>query len=292
MVTPDQLDRIQKFADIAKERQLIYARKERGYPKPWTEDKVFGNWFFCNVFREQDKTSVWLKKNIIDAYAHDPDNWKRIIIARYYSRLDAAMDIQAHETWESVASIREGVVRRLRAHLPIHTSGFLVAPGDAATGRFKFDLPFLLVKELEAANFTNAVTTLGSLEAVWKTLLPFYGVGSFMGYQFVCDFAYDRQYLLNACDHDTWTAPGPGSLRGMNRILTGSPSERNTEASWLESARVLLSLWRAVVADDPDYKEGELKRFQNLHLCNVQHWLCEYDKYERGGSAKRRYNAL
>lgn len=292
MVGPEQLDRVQKFADIAKERQLIYARKERGYPKPWTTDKVFGNWFFCNVFREQDKTSVWIKKNIIDAYAGDPENWKRIIIARFYSRLDSAMDIQENETWESAASIREGVVRRLRAHLPIHTSGFLVAPGDASTGRYRFELPFLLVAELDKAGFTHDVLRAASLEKVWNTLLPFYSVGSFLAYQYVCDFAYDKQYLLDATDHDTWTAPGPGSLRGMNRIMTGEPDAKDNDFSWLEYARMILSLWREVISADPDYTKGELTRFQDLHLCNVQHWLCEYDKYERGGSVKRRYNAL
>ena len=57
-MTEEQLSRALEFCKLAEERQKIYIKKKAGEPKPWTEDKIFQSSRFCNVFREQDKTSV------------------------------------------------------------------------------------------------------------------------------------------------------------------------------------------------------------------------------------------
>jgi hypothetical protein len=44
------------------------------------------------------------------------------------------------------------------------------------------------------------------------------GWSYFTGYEVACDLRYTR-YLRDAPDAMTWTSPGPGSMRGMNRLL-------------------------------------------------------------------------
>lgn len=262
----------------------MYEKKERGEPKPWTSDPILRDWFFCNVFRQDDKTSVWIKKYVIDAYENDPDNWKRIIVARFFSRLDSLEDIRKIEGLNTIEDIRRGIIRRVITERPVHTQGFLVGPGSNAQRIHKWDQPFLLCRDLEQDSELVDAFASKSLKNTWTALYGRYGVGSFLAYQYVCDFAYSAQYLLNANDHDTWTAPGPGSRRGMNRVLTGTASKSIDKSEWLESAIRILAYWKARAPSAP--------AFAHLKLCNVQHWLCEFDKYERGGSAKRRYNGV
>lgn len=47
------------------ERESIRQKREAGLPKPWSEDTIFQEWKFCNVFRQYDKQSRWLLENVI-----------------------------------------------------------------------------------------------------------------------------------------------------------------------------------------------------------------------------------
>jgi len=45
-----------------KERERVRVRKERGDPKPWSEDPVFQQTYFCNVNREYDRVTKFIRK--------------------------------------------------------------------------------------------------------------------------------------------------------------------------------------------------------------------------------------
>ena len=45
------------------ERERIRELKEAGAPKPWSEDAIFQTTYFCNVRREDDKVTKWVRKN-------------------------------------------------------------------------------------------------------------------------------------------------------------------------------------------------------------------------------------
>jgi hypothetical protein len=48
-------DPVQAFFDFCIERERIRSKREAGEPPPWTDDLVFQNGRFLNVFREDDK---------------------------------------------------------------------------------------------------------------------------------------------------------------------------------------------------------------------------------------------
>src|SRR5207247_6900297 len=62
------MDRPMKHADtyfrLAREREAIRRRKAAGQPWPWTDDPILRDWFFCNVHREMDKTTVWFREHV------------------------------------------------------------------------------------------------------------------------------------------------------------------------------------------------------------------------------------
>src|SRR5262249_18779976 len=123
------------------------------------------------------------------------------------------------------------------------------------------------------------------------TLLGFYarlrdmdGFGSFMAAQVVADVKYVEP-LRSARDWYTFAAPGPGSKRGLNRVL-GRP----TEATWRDD-----DAWRAALGKLHEAITPELERMGlgNLHAQDLQSCLCEFDKYERArlgeGTPKQRF---
>jgi hypothetical protein len=52
-----------KFIYWIKERETVRNLKEMGLPKPWSIDPVFQVTYFCNVNREHDKVTRWIREN-------------------------------------------------------------------------------------------------------------------------------------------------------------------------------------------------------------------------------------
>ena len=109
------------------------------------------------------------------------------------------------------------------------------------------------------------------------------GIGSFLAGQIVADVKYVRP-LLDAPDWMTFAASGPGSRRGLNRVL-GRP----VDAHWREDD------WRPALRDLHRQITPDLERIgiERLHAQDLQNCLCEFDKMERArlgeGRPKRRF---
>ena len=109
------------------------------------------------------------------------------------------------------------------------------------------------------------------------------GMGGFLAGQVVADVKYVKP-LLDAPDWMTFAASGPGSRRGLNRVL-GRP----VDAHWREDdwRPALRNLHRQIT---PDLERIGIER---LHAQDLQNCLCEFDKMERArlgeGHPKRRF---
>jgi hypothetical protein len=97
------------------------------------------------------------------------------------------------------------------------------------------------------------------------------GFGGFMAYEVACDLRYTR-YLKSAPDLRTWAHAGPGAKRGLNRLLGKGAKERPflSDAAAAESMCWLLGKIDAAWPHAPA-----------LELREIEHSLCEFDKYER-----------
>lgn len=275
---------VERFIRIAIERENIRKRKESGIEKPWTTDRVFQRSFFCNVYRRLDKTTLWIMDNVVSPNIDDEYLWAMIITSRYFSRIDTLIEMLDHGCFccsysieKRMEIVKNIVLRRMSLGVSVSTGAFITHPATGPWGPTKGHYISELVSALirdgfdpERASFMNT----------HRQLTTYEGIGSFMAYQYICDFSYVDRYMANSEDRDTWSAPGPGSMRGMSRLIDGQPVGRIRLDTWLSNTIVLLDKWRS---------DG---RLTGLHLQDVQHWLCEYDKYMRGGSSKRNYPGI
>src|ERR1700756_4233672 len=69
-------------------RNAIRLAKEAVQPKPWTDDKVFQNTYFCNVRREDDRVTKFIRK-MYSPYVNDPMFEVNIVFSRLINRIES-----------------------------------------------------------------------------------------------------------------------------------------------------------------------------------------------------------
>ena len=109
-----------------------------------------------------------------------------------------------------------------------------------------------------------------SLEQSWREYLPYKGFAKFISYEVVTDLRHTK-HLNEAKDIMTWANPGPGAKRGLNRISGNELNEPIHIKRAVEQMQDLL-----------EYSVEKLEPFvPALEMRDIEHCLCEFDKYER-----------
>ena len=149
-------------------------------------------------------------------------------------------------------------------------SAYMLYPGretgsnKAETVAFRFLLPLAN----EAVKVRAAVAE-NRVESVVAELTKFYGWNTFLAGQVAADLTYYPQELGLAEDLYAWAPVGPGSSRGLNRLL-GRPLNKSWEQS--EFNEQLRIIWTEI---------AEQLDMEDLTLHDVQNCMCELDKMWR-----------
>ena len=89
IITPDQVNSPSALFSWARERHNVYLKRfHLKKEKPWTKDTFISSFRFCNVYREIDTVSIWIKENIIDVYEDKPYLWYLLAIARSINHVE------------------------------------------------------------------------------------------------------------------------------------------------------------------------------------------------------------
>jgi hypothetical protein len=275
------------------ERQAIFIKKERGDPWPWTDDPILQTYSFCNAFREQDKVTIWIRKNWREPYADHPNLWFAMCIARFINWPDTLAEIGFPEDidacgvfWDHMATtMRDRAERKEK----VFTGAYLITGGVGEAGDPKWSkvVHDILYPCWTKFHDKNPDALFGrSLELAWSTLVttPGFGGGGFMAYEVVTDLRWTR-YLRDAPDIQTWANPGPGARRGCARILGWENYDRFPRQDALEMIERLTFLANNCGGLMADY-------MPKIEARDIEHSLCETDKYMRVALNQGRPRAL
>jgi len=233
-----------------KEREHIRKQKEAGVAPPWTDDPIMKYYHFCNVRREDDRTTKEIRKVVRD---HKVDYWDLPWVytaARMFNKAKT-LGILLDDGWPGVRRFRDS-----KKDTVFHTAYVVSTCGKSMD---KVEYVERVVKDVH----TRVIPTAGCKEA-YLALRAVDGLGSFMAGQVVADLKNDR-YLNAAYDWDTWSAIGPGSAKGLAIIFGYEISERIYQHH----------IDRLYAAMPPDVKA------MNIHAQDLQNCLCEFSKYVR-----------
>lgn len=254
------------------EREKVRVAKENGKPRPWTKDPILGKYRFCNVHRENDRVTRWLRDVWYPTFASDPDVWFTAVVARLFNNPDTLEEIRPYILPWKPEKVRAILDARKNRREKVFNAAYIVSTNGVAMEKVQYIIYKVLgLLWAERANMRPKVgDTLGVYHDM---LMQFDGLGSFIAAQVIADLKYvSKCPLSKAKDWYTFAASGPGSRRGLNRVM-----ERDVNTPWREVA------WRVTLGQ----LRGEVnKRLQKadwggLHAQDLQNCLCEFDKYER-----------
>lgn len=135
-----------------------------------------------------------------------------------------------------------------------------------------------------------------TLESLWDWLRKFPYLGDFMAYEIVTDLRWT--ILHKAPDIMTWANPGPGATRGIGRVFNGNKDSYNQHTHknsvLIPAMKILLDAsknveyWPQFHGPDGYFHSKDwgiefsgTGDWPSWELRDVEHTLCEFDKYER-----------
>jgi hypothetical protein len=294
------------------------AGKPRGQQ---TRDPVIGGGSkFTNVFRELDRTTIWFRENVRDRLLDKPEVLLATVLFRLLNRIEVGEAIFC-QTMLPTGRFFKTLPRPLTAWDCFLASGDVgilrhaiissIPDGPHATGAYIISSPPGYTKldgilevvhrfnhesreweglgagvidqmnwrgEDGAAELMlhNAGEDWMTLEAAWNWLKKFDYLGPFHSYEIVTDLRHTA-LLRNAPDIMTWANPGPGARRGLNRVHGRDKKDHSVSREGLiEEMRVILQFSK----DRSLWPEGPIM-WPSWEMRDVEHTLCEFDKYER-----------
>jgi hypothetical protein len=271
-----------------KTREAVRVLKEAGYAKPWTEDKVFQETYFCNVRREDDKTTRFIRQ-FYSNKVYDPMFEYNIILSRFVnnpSTLAYVGYIERHDP----AYLERILDAPQKKGAPVWGNAYIVSTCGKRTAKGKYLAETVLGGLVEGVEGPIRLRVLcrhtPTLSTISTGLQSYEGIGSFMAGQIVADLKNTPGHQTVKCeDWETFVTPGPGSVRGCSWFASGVPD--------VYGIRDFYKIFGQVREYVDEHWEEET---MGPPICNqdLQNCLCEFDKYMRVstgfGRSKRRYN--
>lgn len=281
------------------ERHAIWIRRQehpvkdpamfQGKPT-WTKDKILQTYKFTNVYRELDRMTIWVRNSIREPFKDHPNLWFMLAMARQIGwpptlreLMNSNDDPWPRKTWNWRLAMNVMRKRAARGE-KVYTGAYMLnAHGEQRPeiqGHGTFDKPLftcrLVLHDLwnERAAVEPVMHT--SIQQVTERLQDYFGWGGFMSYEVACDLRYTR-YLRDAPDKLTWAHAGPGARRGLRRVTGRYPGLRDSLPLMRELHARIAPAWPHLPA---------------LELREIEHSLCEFDKYERARLGEGRPRAL
>jgi hypothetical protein len=276
-------DPLERYFAFIKERNEIYLKKINGEPWPWTQDPILQTFRFTEVYRERDRTSLHYQKTVRDHYNQLDLVFPATVLYRWFNRIETCDTFFNQPDFGNMSVferyIQEGdyqILYECLDKLPTpHVTGAFIINGKPGYTKGEGVLQYFH-EFAQSRSYPWEPTWIiwrgnpPPLQEIYDWLECFNGLGSFMRAQIIADLKY-LPFLSKASDWWTWAAPGPGSQRGLNRVLSRPAKQPWNKEEWLSEIQ-------------------RLNRKENLHFehylepfhCqDTQNHCCEFSKYEK-----------
>lgn len=248
--------------------------RDSGLPPPWTDDAILQRYRFCNVFREDDKTTRWFRDSFRSKIIHPSLLLQGTIVFRWFNRIETGEILLREKLlhrWDS-----DRARRALSGINPLVTGAYMVKTPARVS---KLEGVIWCIEQIlpSVREIAEEMESSRSLERSTNILSGFPYLGPFMAYEIVTDLRH-TPLLCRAKDIYTWANPGPGAARGLGRVFHDDKDFFDRHASgqasqMQEEMAELLEMSRAAANWPRPWPAWEMR--------DVEHTLCEFDKYER-----------
>jgi hypothetical protein len=264
---------------VARLRYWCEAR-EKARREGKSGDPNIDDWRYCNVRREDDAVTKWIHNSAwMMPVAQVVPN---LLTARLFNNPDTLRAMEPYMAYRSPAEQMAHWHGRIEAYRTlgnrVFNPAYIVSTNGAKMGKVAYVLYHILQPVYE--QWTSDCKT-HTLQETYEKLLKFNGVGSFIAAQVIADLKHVPGWR-HLPDRFHFCAPGPGSIRGLNRLRGLAPdAERYKQEHFKLYLHNVAGIISSVVKGDV------------IDNHNAQNCLCEFDKYMRlvsgEGRPKQRY---
>lgn len=264
---------------FAAERQSIFFRRVQRCPPPWTRDPTLKAYKFTNAYRASDRVSQYLIRNVI--YRADLPNDAietvfRILLFKLFNKI---------ETWEllerhfgtityaeySVAEYAKVLDRAMSKGQAIYSAAYIMPSVRPQRFARKHRNHLALLQMMMDDELPDKLADQRSMEAAFRLLRNYTGIGDFLAYQYITDINYST---VTDFTETEFVVAGPGAVDGIRKCFADKASRSDAD------------LIRMVA----DRQETEFDRLElsfndlwgrRLQLIDCQNLFCEVGKYAR-----------
>ena len=261
-----------------RERENIRLKKEAGEPWPWTSDPILQKFSFCNLRREDDRITRWIDQHIRKPFAHSPYLWWMLAASRQINWDPTLAELIAKRAWPTEPDFTTNQVtivleaRSARGE-KWQTGAYMIrAENNQNVPWVKWSKARYIAEIVlgslwaDRPRFVAIFAAQPTMAEVHSMLSEYRGWGPFLSYQVCVDMRFTR-LLENAPDREMWAVAGPGTVRGLNRLLGRPIKARLSQEEALEH---MLQIYPVLKAE-----------FPAIDLSDVPNSACEVDKYLR-----------
>ncbi|KAG6810859.1 hypothetical protein H0H92_010043 [Tricholoma furcatifolium] len=274
------------FWRFAAERKAIDDRRRAGMPQPWSDNPTFQKYAFCNTYRVADRHSQYLIREVIEKGSQKSQEVAfRVILFNTFMR---------QSTWELLdeklgpltwARYRREDYNRVLSEakedgMALYTSSF-----QKPAPKFEFKEAHVnhlcLLEILMQANLPARFKSAKYLAEVYDYLLSFPSMGEFSTFQLILGLSYTKLLPFSGMD---FVIAGLGAASGLEKMF-GAQKMRDAKQA---NPDILEDLIRWLAENqDAQFKRlgiefsGLGPKRLPMDLADIEHTLCEVDKYSR-----------
>lgn len=263
---------LNKFVSFIKARERHREAKETKTTVKRPDD-IISRYRFCNVRRNDDRVTKWIHAWAFEenGWREHPELWFAFVVARLFNNEDTLRAIGDHILPYNPLKMNKVLKGRAVLGEKNFNAAYIVSTNGRAMNKVDYVIGLVLTplwKHRE--HLSNFISRQECLGPVHQLLCEQNGMASFMAAQVVADLKYAQPERWS--DFHTFVASGPGSKRGLNRLLG-----RDKDAPMPEA------LFRATLLRLRDATNART-RMEPITAQDIQNCLCEFDKYQRAAT--------
>lgn len=289
------------FFEFIFDRHLIWHKRfVLKEDPPWTNDPVLKNSQFCNVYRELDKGTIYLRKEIIENKTLDyPEKVFNIILYRFFNTYGFFQThtepVSPYEFNFKKLEKKFDLVRK-NGH-KLFTNAYLVnskAHPKKYRTEDKHIQVLLSLKDLSGNTFTDFLEKLEWSQSPEKLFSEIEDnirmVGPFLAYEIYCDLTYIKEFPWA---ENEFVNVGPGAHWGLNIMSGKKLTKKEVHELCCKLQEDQNIYWKDLLEyRDKDWTRIYYKKAQHpgpeLSLRGIEHSLCEFRKYKNISNPDKR----
>jgi hypothetical protein len=267
--------------DWIKERYLIHIKKDiENKNPPWTNDKILQKYKFCNIYRELDKESKWLIKNISESKINYKNKLLNTILFRLINKyktieIFGIIDFDKINYFEIQNKLK--IFQKQNQNYIYFSSAFFMSGQKSACNKLfgkSGNMIIKMIKLVESYYKEGIIKKIESSEnqhQVYEELKLLKGIGNFLSYQIFVDLTYIKEFPYS---ENEFVVAGPGCKKGLKLIFENFDGLNFNEVLfWLRDSQIKLfskNLFKILP-----------KEKYPMNIMSLENIMCEISKYIR-----------